>query len=61
MTKPRNYGGNADLGMSKHRKSGRTSKSPKLRYKLMLEAQKNEVKAKPPLEETNVHNLFRSK
>lgn len=51
-----NYGGAG--GMSKHRKSGKTSKSPRLRHKLALEAAKNERKAPPPLPETDVHKLF---
>lgn len=43
--------------MSKHRKSGKSPKSPKLRHKLALEATKNERKAPKPLKQ-QVKDLF---
>lgn len=57
MNKVRHYGGGG--GLSKHRKSGKTPKSPKLRHKLALEAQKNERKAPPPLPHKDVRELFK--
>lgn len=45
-------------GLSKHRKAGKAPKSPKLRHRLELEAQKNERKAPTPLTETSVKHLF---
>lgn len=59
MTKVKNYGGGG--GLSKHRTSGKTPKSPKLRYKMMLEAQRNEKKGRPPLESDSVSELFKRK
>lgn len=46
------------MGMSSHRKSGVAPKSPRTRFKMMLEAKKNEVKSKPPLEYDDVKKLF---
>lgn len=50
--------GNPGMGMAKHRKSGHTSKSPKLRYAMRLEAERDERKdrsrihdPKQPIEE----------
>lgn len=34
------------LGISKHRKSGTAPKSPKMRLRLRLEAEKSEIKSK---------------
>ena len=34
-------------GMSKHRKSGKSPKSPKAKHAIKREAEKNEIKAKP--------------
>lgn len=50
------YGGKG--GMSKHRKSGRTTKSPKVRMRMELEARKNERKAPKPLPYDKVEDLF---
>lgn len=38
--------GNSEMGMSKHRKSGHTSKSPKYRYQARLEAERTVIKDK---------------
>lgn len=46
-------------GLSKHRKAGKSPKSPRLRHLQSLEAQKNERKAPPPLTETSVATLFK--
>ena len=47
-------------GMSKHRKAGKTTKSPKLRHSMMLEAQKNERKGAKPLPFGSVQDAFHS-
>lgn len=39
--------GHAGMGMSKHRKSGISPKSPKTRFLMKLEAEKNEKKRPP--------------
>lgn len=46
-------------GMSKHRKSGSTSKSPKLRHIMAIEASKNERKSPSPLPNKAVKDLFK--
>lgn len=56
--KPREYSGTA-IGMSKHYRSGKTSKPPNIRHRMMIEAQREERKAPPPLPYESVSDLFR--
>lgn len=56
MTEKGNTGG---MGISKHRKSGKAPKSPKLRHKMKMEAEKLEKKArKSDLKSQIVGELF---
>lgn len=56
-SKQSEYGGSG--GMAKHRKSGKAPKSPKLRMKMQLEAQKTDIKGLPSLPYGNVSELFK--
>lgn len=51
--------GASSIGAHKHATSGKTPKSPKLRHKLMLEAQRNERKAPQPLPYDSVDKVFK--
>jgi hypothetical protein len=48
MSKIKSYlSGNGGMGSTKHGKSGFCTKSPKFRFNMKLEAEKNENKPKP--------------
>lgn len=63
MSKHRNSkpgeGGSTGGGLAKHRKSGNSGKSPKLRLRQQMEAQAFEIKAPPPLPYKNVSDVFK--
>ena len=49
------------MGMSKHRKSGHTTKSPKFRFQQKLEAEKNERKDNTRIKDpkSSIKELFK--
>lgn len=54
--------GTGGMGMGKHRTSGKSPKSPKLRHALKRQAEMNEIKAKPTnCVFTNVSDVFKGK
>ena len=49
---------NGGMGIQKHRKSGRTTKSPKMRHGMKMEAEKVSIKAKQYKMNESVKELF---
>lgn len=52
---------NGGMGIAKHRKSGHTTKSPKMRHAMKLEAERNERKDRTRIKEpkNKVKDLFK--
>jgi hypothetical protein len=53
--------GNAGMGMAKHRKSGRATKSPKFRHQMKMAAEAQERKDKSRIREpkSSITELFK--
>jgi hypothetical protein len=53
--------GRGGMGSRKHGTSGVAPKSPGMRHRMKLDAEKNERKAKRPLPHKSIRELFREK
>jgi hypothetical protein len=63
MSKTKSYlSGNGGMGSTKHGKSGFCTKSPKFRFHMKMESEKNEIKSKPTnCKYESVSDLFKNR